>query len=180
MQYFANLLKDDHPAAFFLYFIESPFLLQCTIEVDLVECDPNSCVHTRILLHCCAPPRDGRCCNAFVRFNKTYQEVLLISNVFNILDILFKITYNTDFLIWVSLNTIRLGWYPGRDFFKNSRRKVVALSAWNTIKSMFIRTMFCLIDQWEYIEGLLDDTKSFSDHIHLGLGDSWRQLTHSM
>lgn len=139
----------------------------------------HSCVHTRILLHCCAPPRDGQCCNVFVRFSKTYQEVLLISNICNILDILFKITYSTDFLIWVSLNTIRLGWYPGRDFFKNSWRKVVASSASNTIKSIFIRTMFCLIDQWEYIEGLLDDTKSFSDHIHLGLGDSWWQLTHS-
>ena len=140
----------------------------------------HSCVHTRILLHCSAPPRDGRCCNAFVRFNKTYQEVLLISNVFNILDILFKMTYPADFLIWVSLKTIRLRWCPGGDFFKNSRRKVVALSASNTIKSMFIRTMFCLTEQWEYIEGLLDDTKSFSDHIHLGLGDPWRQLIYSM
>ena len=46
LQCFANLLKDKHRAAFFLSLIESPFLLQCTVEVDLVECDPNTAAFT--------------------------------------------------------------------------------------------------------------------------------------
>ena len=38
----ANVLEDDHSAALFISFIESPFLLQCAVDSDLVECDPNT------------------------------------------------------------------------------------------------------------------------------------------
>ena len=34
--------KNDHPAALFIYFIESPFLLQCVADADLVECNPST------------------------------------------------------------------------------------------------------------------------------------------
>ena len=53
-----------------------------------------SYVHTRIFQNCYAPPRDGWCCNAFVGFHKTYQEVLVFSEVLSFFNILFKMTYN--------------------------------------------------------------------------------------
>ena len=43
---FANVLEDDHPAALFISFIESLVFLQCAVDADLVEWDPNTVTST--------------------------------------------------------------------------------------------------------------------------------------
>ena len=39
-------MEDDPSAALFTYFIEKPFLLQFTVDVDLIECDPSAITST--------------------------------------------------------------------------------------------------------------------------------------
>ena len=50
-QCFANVLEDDHQVSLWIYFIESPFLLQCAVDADLVECNSNTVTATPTLFN---------------------------------------------------------------------------------------------------------------------------------
>ena len=128
------------PFGWFIFsFTESPFILQCAVDADLVECDPNTVTSTPaffntvthhlemvdVVMHLWGLTK-------FIKRFWSFRRSLVFS--------IYCSRWLTTQIYWSGYlkNTIGSRWEAGRDGFNNSVAKVVTLSASNIIKFMFI------------------------------------------
>ena len=136
---FANVSEDDHPAALFISFIESSFFLQCDVDADLVECDPNTVTSTPAFF------------NTLTYHLEMVDVVMHLSALTKLIKRFWSFQRSLVFSLhcsrwlrtqisWSGYLKITTGsrWCPGRDCVNNSGTKIVTLSASNFIKSLFI------------------------------------------
>ena len=123
----------------FIYFIGSPFFLECAVDADLFDCDPNTVVSTpaffnNVTHHLETVDVVMRLCSLtkltkrFCSFRRSFVFSIYCSR------------WPTTQISWSGYvkSTIGSRWCPGRDCCNNSGTKIYSLPASNIIKSMFI------------------------------------------
>ena len=134
------------PSGCFIYFFhKSPFFLQCAVDADLVECDPNTVMSTPAFF------------KTVTHHLEMVDVVMRLWGLTKLIKRFWSFRRSLVFSIycwrWLTTqiswsgylkSTIGSWWCPGRDCFNNSGTRIVTLSASNIIKSVFILEQ-CLV-----------------------------------